>query len=108
MFAIFDRPERAVLCACSVRDKVRSLGLEIRAGLHAGEVQLIGSHIAGIAVHIGARIASRANPSEVLVSSILKDLVAGSDIEFSDRGHQALKGVSGEWHLFAVSDVTKR
>jgi class 3 adenylate cyclase/KaiC/GvpD/RAD55 family RecA-like ATPase len=106
--AIFDRPERAVLCACSVRDKVRSLGLDIRAGLHAGEVQLIGNHIAGIAVHIGARIASRANPSEVLVSSILKDLVAGSDIEFSDRGHQALKGVSGEWHLFAVSDVTKR
>ena len=107
MLAIFDRPEQAVLCACSIRDRVQSLGLGIRAGLHAGEVQLVKDSIAGIAVHVSARIASRANPSEVLVSSILKDLVAGSGIEFLDRGRQTLKGVSGEWHLFAVSKVAE-
>jgi len=105
MLAIFDRPERAVLCACSVRDKVRSLGLEIRAGLHAGEVQLVKDSIAGIAVHISARIATHAKPSEVLVSSALKELITGSEIEFLDRGHEALKGVPGEWHLYAVSVV---
>jgi class 3 adenylate cyclase/KaiC/GvpD/RAD55 family RecA-like ATPase len=107
MLAIFDRPEQAVLCACSARDKVRLIGVEIRAGLHVGEVQLIADNIAGIAVHIGARIASQANPGEVLVSSTLKELITGSEIEFSDRGHRALKGVPGEWHLYAVSAVPK-
>ena len=107
ILAIFDRPEQAILYACRARDKVRLIGVEIRAGLHVGEVQLVGDNIAGIAVHIGARIASQANSGEVLVSSTLKELVAGSKIEFSDRGHRALKGVPGEWHLYAVSAVPK-
>jgi class 3 adenylate cyclase/KaiC/GvpD/RAD55 family RecA-like ATPase len=107
ILAIFDRPEQAVLCACSARDKVRLTGIEICAGLHVGEVQLVGDNIAGIAVHIGARIASQANPGEVLVSSTLRELITASEIEFSDRGHRALKGVPGEWHLYAVSAVPK-
>jgi class 3 adenylate cyclase/archaellum biogenesis ATPase FlaH len=107
ILAIFDRPEQAVLCACSARDKVRLIGVEIRAGLHVGEVQLVGDNIAGIAVHIGARIASLANPGEVLVSNTLRELVTESGIEFSDRGHRALKGVPGEWHVYAVSAVPK-
>lgn len=102
MLAIFDRPERAVRCACAVRDAVRSLGLEVRVGLHAGEVQLAGDNVGGIAVHIGARVTSQASPSEVLVSSTVKDLVSGSGISFADRGMQALKGVPEEWHLFSV------
>lgn len=105
MLAIFDRPEQAVLCACSIRDGVQSLGLGIRTGLHAGEVQLVKDSIAGIAVHISARIATHAKPSEVLVSSTLKELVTGSVFEFLDRGHLPLKGAPGEWHLYAVSAV---
>lgn len=107
ILAIFDRPEQAVLCGCSARDKARLVGIEIRAGLHIGEVQIVGDNIAGIAVHIGARIASQANPGEVLVSSTLKELITESEIGFSDRGHRALKGVPGEWHLYAVSGVPK-
>jgi len=108
MLATFDRPQRAVRCACSIRDRVRSLGLEVRAGLHTGEVQLTGGNVAGIAVHIGARVDSTANPSEVLVSSTVKELVSGSGIVFEDRGMCALKGVPEEWHLFAVvSDETQ-
>jgi len=102
LLAIFDSPERAVKCACSIRDAVHSIDLEVRAGLHAGEVQLKGNEIGGIAVHIGARVTSQATPGQVLVSNTVKDLVAGSGIEFTDRGVHALKGVPGEWHLFAV------
>jgi class 3 adenylate cyclase len=102
VLAIFDGPARAVQCACSVINAVRSLGIEIRAGLHTGEVEMMGTNIGGIAVHIGARVASRAGAGEVLVSSTVKDLVAGSGIEFEDRGMQTLKGISQEWHLFEV------
>jgi len=105
VLAIFDRPEQAVLCACNLRDKIRMNGFEIRAGLHVGEVQLVGDNIAGVAVHIGARIASGANPGEVLVSSTLKELVTSLEIKFSDRGFLGLKGIPGEWHLYAVSAV---
>jgi class 3 adenylate cyclase len=101
--ATFDGPARAIRCACAIRDGVRSLGIEIRAGLHTGEVELRGDQIAGVAVHIGARVAAKAQPSEVLVSRTLVDLVAGSNIEFVDRGEHQVKGVAGEWRLFAVS-----
>jgi class 3 adenylate cyclase len=101
--ATFDGPARAIRCACAIRDGVRSLGIEIRAGLHTGEVELRGDQIAGMAVHIGARVAAKAEPSEVLVSRTLVDLVAGSRIEFVDRGEHQLKGVTGEWRLFAVA-----
>ena len=109
LLAIFDSPERAVQCACSIRDAVHSIDLEVRVGLHAGEVQLKGNEIGGIAVHIGVRVTSQATPGEVLVSNTVKDLVAGSEIEFTDRGVHALKGVPGEWRLFAVvSDSSAR
>ena len=101
-FATFDGPARAVRCAQAVRDGVRPLGLQIRAGLHTGEVELQDSGVTGIAVHIGARVMARAEPSEVLVSSTVKDLVAGSGLDFEERGSHALKGVPGEWRLFAV------
>ena len=101
--ATFDGPARAIRCACAIRDGVRSLGIEIRAGLHTGEVELRDDQIAGLAVHIGARVAAKAQPSEVLVSRTLVDLVAGSNIEFVDRGEHQLKGVTGVWRLFAVS-----
>ena len=107
MLAIFDRPEQAVLYGCSVRDKVRLIGIEIHARLHVGEVQLVGDNVAGIAVLIGARIASEANLGEVLVSSTLKELITGSEIEFSDRGDRTLKGIPGEWHLYGNSPVPK-
>jgi class 3 adenylate cyclase len=81
---------------------VRPLGIEIRAGLHTGECEVIGDKVGGIAVHIGARITALANPGEVLVSSTVKDLVAGSGLRFADRGQHALRGVPGEWRLFAV------
>jgi pimeloyl-ACP methyl ester carboxylesterase len=100
--ATFDGPGRAVRCACAIRDGVRSLGLEIRAGLHTGEVELHGTDVTGIAVHIGARVAAFAPAGEVLVSSTVKDLVSGSGIDFEERGAHALKGVPGEWQLFAV------
>jgi len=101
--AIFDGPARAIRAACSMRDAARRLGVEIRAGLHCGECELIGDDVAGIAVHIGARVAAQAAPGEVLVSSTVKDLVAGSTISFTDHGMKALKGVPGEWHLFAIA-----
>ena len=100
--ATFDGPARAIRCAEAIRAGVKELDLEIRAGLHTGEVELAEERIRGIAVHIGARVVSLAGPSEVLVSSTVKDLVAGSGIEFEDRGPHALKGVPGEWRLFAV------
>ena len=101
--ATFDGPARAVRCACSISEAVRALGLEIRAGLHTGECELMGDKLGGIAVHTGARVAAEANAGEVLVSSTVKDLVAGSGLAFRDRGLQSLKGIPGEWRLFAVT-----
>ena len=101
-FASFDGPARAIRCARSIAEQVRRLGIEIRAGLHTGECELMDGKVAGIAVSIGARVASHAGPSEVLVSQTVKDLVAGSGLTFEDRGAANLKGVPGEWRLFAV------
>jgi pimeloyl-ACP methyl ester carboxylesterase len=103
--ATFDGPARAVACAVSIRDGARSLGLQIRFGLHTGELELAGPEIRGIAVHTGARVAAKAGPGEVLTSSTVKDLVAGSGLEFEDRGTHELKGVPGEWRLYAVSNA---
>ncbi len=103
--ATFDGPARAVRAAVEARDAVRPLGLEIRAGVHTGEVELAGRDIAGIAVHTGARVAALARAGEVLVSSTVKDLVAGSGIEFEERGEHELKGVPGTWRLYAVVDA---
>ncbi len=100
--ATFDGPARAISCACSIRDRVRPLGLEIRAGLHTGEIEIAGDDIAGLAVHIGARVGAVAGPGEVLVSHTVRDLVAGSGIELVERDRQTLKGVPGEWQLFAA------
>jgi class 3 adenylate cyclase len=102
-FAAFDGPARAVRCAEAISAGVRSLGIEVRAGLHTGECEMIGDKVGGIAVHIGARVASLARPGEVLVSNTVKDLVAGSGLTFAERGVHALKGVPGEWPLFAVT-----
>ena len=101
--AAFDGPARAIRCASAISSGVRSLGIEVRAGLHTGECEIIGDKLGGIAVHTGARIASLAGPGEVLVSSTVKDLVAGSNLAFDDRGPQSLKGVPGRWQLFAVA-----
>jgi class 3 adenylate cyclase len=101
-FATFDGPARAVRCACAITDRVRELGLEIRAGLHTGECELIDNKVGGLAVHVGARVVAAAGPGEVLVSSTVKDLVAGSGLEFEQRGMHELKGIPGEWSLFAV------
>jgi class 3 adenylate cyclase/pimeloyl-ACP methyl ester carboxylesterase len=101
--ATFDGPARGIRCAREICSAVRELGLEVRAGLHTGEIELVGNDIRGIAVHIGARVSSLAGPGEVLVSSTVKDLVAGSGIEFEDRGMHELKGVPGEWRIFAVT-----
>lgn len=100
--ATFDGPARAIRCACSARDAMRELGIEVRAGLHTGECELIGDDVGGIAVNIGARVGSAAGPGEVLVSRTVTDLVAGSGIEFTDRGVHSLKGVPGDWQLYAV------
>ena len=100
--ATFDGPARAIRCACAIRDEVRSLGIEIRAGLHTGECELMGDDVGGIAVHIGARVTEEADAGDVLVSSTVKDLVAGSGIQFVDRGVRALRGIPGDWRLFAV------
>jgi len=101
-FASFDGPARAIRCACAISEGVRELGIEIRAGLHTGECERIDRKVGGIAVNIGARVAAQAGPNEVLVSSTVKDLVAGSGIEFRERGVVELKGIPGEWRLFAV------
>ena len=101
--AMFDGPQRAIRCAMAIRDSVQSLGIEVRAGLHTGECELRGDDIGGIAVHIGARVSAMAGPNDVLVSSTLRDLVIGSGLEFEDRGAHQLKGVPGEWRLFAVA-----
>ena len=103
--AAFDGPARAIRCACAIVEGVRDLGLSVRAGLHTGECEMVGGNIAGIAVHTGARVAALAGADEVLVSSTVRDLVAGSGIQFSDRGAHALKGIPGEWRLFAVQQA---
>ena len=102
-FATFDGPARAIRCACAIRDGVGEIGLQVRVGLHSGECEVLDDKVTGIAVHIGARVASLASAGEILVSRTVKDLVAGSGIEFEDRGEQTLKGVPGEWHLYGVA-----
>lgn len=103
--ATFDGPARAVRCAAELGERVEGLGIKLRAGLHTGEVEMIGADVGGMAVHIGARIGALGGPGEVLASSTVKDLVVGSGIEFADRGSHSLKGVPGEWKLFAVDSV---
>ena len=100
--ATFDGPARALNCACAIRDEIRTLGIDIRAGIHTGEVEIHGDDLAGIGVHITARVAGEASAGEVLASRTVKDLVAGSGIGFSDRGQHQLKGVPGSWSLFVV------
>jgi class 3 adenylate cyclase len=102
-FARFDGPARAIRCAREIVGGVHDLGLEVRAGLHTGECQVADGKVAGIAVSIGARVAAEAAPGEVLVSGTVRDLVAGSGLEFVDRGNRELKGVPGEWRLYAVA-----
>jgi class 3 adenylate cyclase len=97
--AIFDGPARAIRCAFAIVERAHELGIQVRAGLHTGELEIMESGIAGIAVHTGARVMSLAGPDEVLVSSTVKDLVAGSGLSFSDRGTHELKGVPGTWHI---------
>jgi class 3 adenylate cyclase len=102
-FAAFEGPARAIRCAQAIADGVRQFGLEIRAGVHTGECERRGDDLAGMAVHIGARVGAAAGAGEILVSSTVRDLVVGSGIEFADRGTQQLKGVPGEWRLYAVA-----
>ena len=104
-FGAFDGPARGIRCARAIVDAVRQLGIGVRAGLHTGECELIGDKLGGIAVHVGTRVAGIAAPGEVLVSSTVRDLVAGSGIEFSDRGADQLKGLSEDWRLFSVRSV---
>ena len=102
--AAFDGPARAIRCAQAINREARRLGLDIRAGLHTGECEVRGDDLAGIAVHTGARVAALAGPGEILVTSTVRDLVAGSNIEFTDRGSHSLKGVPGRWQVLAVND----
>ncbi len=103
--ATFDGPQRAIRCAMAIRDAVQALGIQVRAGLHTGECEVRGDDIGGIGVHIGARVSALAGANEVLVSSTLRDLVIGSGLEFEERGAHELKGVPGEWCLFAVASA---
>jgi len=102
--ATFDGPARAVTCACAIRDVTRQLGLEVRTGVHTGEIEVSGDDIAGIGVHIAARVAAAAEPSSVWVSRIVTDLVTGSGLQFVHRGAHRLKGLPGSWDLYAVAD----
>jgi class 3 adenylate cyclase len=102
--AVFDGPGRAVRCACAIRDAVRAIGINVRGGVHTGEIELRGDDIGGIAVHIAQRVQALAQPNEVLVSRTVADLVGGSGMRFADRGTHALKGVPDPWQLFAVED----
>jgi len=104
-FARFDGPARAIRCACAIRDAVGDLGIEIRSGVHTGECEVFQDKVAGIAVSIGARVAARAAPGEVLVSQTVRDLVAGSGLLFEERGVAELKGVPGEWRLYALAEA---
>ena len=101
--ASFDGPGRAVRCALAIAANMKPLGLEVRAGLHTGEVELMGDNIGGIAVHLASRVQSEADTGEVMVSSTTKDLVAGAGLKFEPRGNRTLKGVPGEWALFAAT-----
>jgi class 3 adenylate cyclase len=101
-FAAFDGPARAVRCAQAIANDVQELGIAVRSGLHTGECEIVDGKMSGIAVHTGARVAAHAGPGEVLVSSTVKDLVAGSGLEFQDRGVHELKGIPGEWRLYAA------
>ena len=101
--AAFDGPARAVLCGGAIRDAVRAIGTEVRCGVHTGECEPAGDKLIGIAVHIGARVAALAQPGEVLVSRTVRDLVAGSGLQFEERGTHTLKGVPGTWPLFAAA-----
>jgi len=103
--ATFDGPTRAVTCATELQRTMPDLGIQIRAGLHTGEIELTGEDIGGLAVHIAARVINAGPGSGVMVSSTVKDLVVGSGIEFEDRGSHQLKGVPDEWHLYAVSGL---
>jgi class 3 adenylate cyclase len=103
VFATFDGPIRAIHCAQALSRELATLGMEMRAGIHTGEVEVRGDDIGGIGVHIGARVGALADAGEVLVSRTVVDLVSGSDMEFVDRGLHVLKGVPGEWQLFAVA-----
>jgi class 3 adenylate cyclase len=102
ILATFDGPARAVRAAAAIGEAVRGLGIEVRAGVHTGEVELIGDNVAGLGVHIGARISSLAEGGEIYVSRTVKDLVVGSQLEFESRGTHAMKGVPGEWEVYAV------
>jgi class 3 adenylate cyclase len=102
LLATFDGPARAVRCAQAIATEVRAVGLEVRAGVHTGEVELRGDDVGGIAVHVGARVAALAGAGEVVASRTVTDLVAGSGIAFEDRGEHSLKGVPGTWRLFAA------
>ncbi len=104
-FATFDGPARAIRCACAIRDSVHQLGIEIRAGLHTGECELMGNNVGGIAVHTGARVMSKAANNAVWASGTVKDLVAGSGIQFESKGKFSLKGIPGEWELFEVTQI---
>jgi class 3 adenylate cyclase len=101
-FARFDGPARAIRCAKAISESVQQLGIEVRAGLHAGECELVDGKVAGIAVHIGARVAAQAEPGQVLVSQTVKDLVAGSGLVFEDTGEHELKGIPDRWQLYRV------
>jgi class 3 adenylate cyclase len=104
LLATFDGPARAIQCAAAIREGARrGYGLEVRSGLHTGEIELLGNDVGGIAVHIGARVGALAAPGEVLVSNTVKDLVVGSGIDFEDRGEHELKGVPGAWRLWSVA-----
>ena len=99
----FDGPARAIRCAAAVRERARAQGIELRVGLHTGECEVIGEKLGGIAVHTGSRVAGKAEPGEILVSQTVKDLVAGSGLPFADRGTHSLKGVPGDWRLYAFT-----
>jgi class 3 adenylate cyclase len=101
--ATFDGPARAIRCAEAIHEFLRAIGVDVRAGLHTGEIDLVDGEVGGIAVHLGARVMAEADTGETLVSSTVKDLVVGSEIAFEDRGEYQLKGVPGTWRLFAVS-----
>lgn len=106
--AAFDGPARAIMCACAINEAVRGAGLTIRAGLHTGECTQTGEKLGGTAIHIASRVVGAAAPGEVLVSSTVKDLVAGSGIKFVERGEHALKGIPGQWRLYAVEPDAAR
>jgi class 3 adenylate cyclase len=107
VLATFDRPGRAIRAAAAIQESVAALGIQIRGGLHAGEIELRegGRRVGGLAVHLAARVTALAAPGEILVSSTVKDLVTGSGIEFGDRGLHTLRGIPGRWHLFALQRV---